>query len=68
MSFELKTHTDTEGVDSEVIIETVTKSHQTTTTWSKNALQKEITSIQETIAAHQTRLTVLEEQLARFAK
>lgn len=68
MSFELKTVTDPEGKDSEVIEETIIKSEQVIRTWSKNTIQKEILDLQTQIEEAQSRKTILEEQLARFGK
>lgn len=68
MSFELKTQIDTEGKEIEIIEESITKTDTTVKHWSKEQLQNEIINLKKEIVNIDLRISVLQEQLARFDK
>jgi hypothetical protein len=69
MSFELKTQTDFEGKEIEIIEEMITKPpEETRKIWSKELLQNTIIELTEQIVTLEERIAVLTEQLSKFKK
>ncbi len=68
MSFEIKTQENPDGTTTEIIEETITKTHQTRKLWTKKQLEEKVVKLTKQIDEAQSRKTELQAQLARFRK